>query len=125
MSNSEISNVKFDLEDRTAKFGEAVIDFAKKLPVNEVTRPLISQLVRSGTSVGANYNEADCAESKKDFEHKMSISKKESKEAKHWSRMIAKAVPNLKEEAKILWQEANELNLIFSAIINKSKRKIS
>ncbi len=120
-----MSNAKFDLEERTAKFGEAIIDFAKKVPVNEITRPIISQLVRAGTSVGANYNEADCAESKKDFEHKMSISKKESKEAKHWLRMIVKAVPSSKEEAKILWQEANELNLIFSAIINKSKRKMN
>lgn len=79
--------------------------------------------MRAGTSVGANYNEADCAESKKDFEHKMSICKKESKEVKHWLRMIARAVPELKNEAKKLWQEDNELNLIFSAIVNKSKGK--
>lgn len=124
MPNVEMPNVKFDLEERTAKFGESVIDFTKKVPVNEITRPIISQLVRAGTSVGANYNEADCAESKKDFEHKMSLSKKEAKEAKHWLRMIARAVPTLKDEAKKLWQEANELNLIFSAIINKSKRKV-
>jgi len=118
-----MSNTKFDLEERTAKFGESVINFAKKIPVNEITRPLISQLVRAGTSVGANYSEADCAESKKDFEHKMSLSKKEAKETKHWLRMIARAVPDLRDEAKKLWQEANELNLIFSAIVNKSKRK--
>ena len=118
-----MSNTKFDLDERTAKFGESVINFAKKIPVNEITRPLISQLVRAGTSVGANYSEADCAESKKDFEHKMSLSKKEAKETKHWLRMIARAVPDLRDEAKKLWQEANELNLIFSAIVNKSKRK--
>ncbi len=72
--------------------------------------PLITQLVKAGTSVGANYSEADCAESKKDFEHKIGICKKESKESKHWLRMIAKAVPQLKDEAKIYWKEANELN---------------
>ncbi|MEA3476338.1 MAG: four helix bundle protein [Candidatus Cloacimonadota bacterium] len=114
---------KFDLEERTAKFGEEVIKFSKKIPQNPITLPLISQLIKAGTSVGANYCEADCAESKKDFEHKIGICKKESKESKYWFRMIAKAVPKLKEEAKIYWSEANELNLIFSSIIIKSKQK--
>ncbi|MBL7085605.1 MAG: four helix bundle protein [Candidatus Cloacimonetes bacterium] len=114
---------KFDLEERTAKFGEDIIEFAKKIPKNPITLPLITQLVKAGTSVGANYSEADCAESKRDFEHKIGICKKESKEAKHWLRMIAKAVPQLKDEAKIYWKEANELNLIFSSIIIKSKQK--
>lgn len=115
---------KFDLEERTAKFAEAIIKFAKKIPVNEVTRPLIGQLVKAGTSIGANYCEADCAETKKDFEHKMGICRKESKESRYWLRIIANAVPNLKDESRTLWQEANELNLIFSAIVRKSKNKI-
>jgi len=119
MSNDK----KYDLEDRTAKFGEDIIEFAKKIPQNPITIPLITQLIKAGTSVGANYNEADCAETKKDFEHKIGICKKESKETKHWLRMIAKAVPNLKEESRNLWQEANELNLIFSSIVNKSRSK--
>jgi len=67
--------------------------------------------------------EADCAESKKDFEHKLGICKKESKESKHWLRMVSKATPELKDEARKLWREANELNLIFSSIVNKSKAK--
>lgn len=120
----QISNKKkYDLEERTAKFGEKIIDFAKKVPKNIVTIPLIGQLVRAGTSVGSNYCEADCAESKKDFEHKLGICKKEAKETKHWLRMIAKAVPELKIEARKLWQEANELNLIFTAIVKKSRMK--
>ena len=57
----------FDLEERTALFGEAVIRFAKKISKNPVSTPLISQLVRAGTSIGANYCEADDAVSKKDF----------------------------------------------------------
>ena len=120
MSNSKCQ--KFDLEERTAKFGEDVIEFAKKIMRTTTTSPLITQLVRAGTSVGANYCEADCAESKKDFEHKLGICKKESKEIKHWFRMIAKAVPELKDEARKYWKEANELNLIFSSIINKSRK---
>ena len=113
---------KFDLEERTAKFGEGIIEFAKKVPRNVVTIPLIGQLVRAGTSVGSNYCEADCAESRKDFEHKLGISKKESKESKHWLRMIAKAIPKLKEEARKLWQEANELNLILTTIVRNSRK---
>jgi four helix bundle protein len=94
-----VKKTKYDLEERTGKFGEKIIEFAKKIPKTPVTVPLISQLVKAGTSVGANYCEADCAESKKDFEHKLGICKKESKESKHWSRMIAVAVPELKDEA--------------------------
>ena len=81
MSNDKYR--KFDLEERTAKFGEDIIEFAKKIPQTPVTLPLINQLVKAGTSVGGNYCEADCAETKKDFEHKIGICKKESKETKH------------------------------------------
>lgn len=110
---------KYDLEERTGEFGEKILEFAKKIPQNPVTLPLINQLVRSGTSIGANYCEADGAESKKDFRHKIGICKKEAKETKHWLRMIAKAVPELTQQARDLWQEAQELTLIFSAIIRK------
>ena len=113
----------FDLEERTSKYGEDIIEFAKNIPKNPIILPLITQLVKAGTSVGANYSEADCAESRRDFEHKIGICKKESKESKFWLRMIAKAVPELKEESKVLWKEANELNLIFLSIIIKSRRK--
>lgn len=111
----------YDLEERTAKFGENIIDFSQKVPRSVITLPLISQLIRAGTSIGANYCEADCAESRKDFEHKLGICKKEAKETKHWLRMIAKAVSELKNEAKLLWKESNELQLICISIINKSK----
>jgi four helix bundle protein len=110
------SRRKYDLEERCARFGEAVIRFAKKVPVNVVTIPLIDQFVKAGTSVGSNYDEADDAESKKDFKHKIGVCRKESKETKHWLRMIAAAVPELAPEARVLYQEAKELNLIFGAI---------
>ena len=107
---------KYDLEERTAKFGENVIDFVKTLGRNEVNRPLISQVIRSSTSIGANYMEADGAESGKDFKHKIAICKKEAKESKHWIRIMVKAVPEFREEAIPLWKEAKELTLIFNAI---------
>ncbi|MBI4225062.1 MAG: four helix bundle protein [Candidatus Sungbacteria bacterium] len=110
---------QYDLEERTAKFGEAILLFTKRIPKTVVTTPMISQLVRSGTSVGANYCEADDAESKKDFVHKIGICKKEARESKHWLRMIAVACPELTTECRALWQEAKELNLIFNAITKK------
>ncbi len=105
MSN-EIQNPNeriYDLEERTARLGELIIDFAKSLERNEINHPLISQIVRSGTSVGANYMEADGAVSKKDFRHKISICKKEAKETKHWLRMISKANPDRKDNSRKLW----------------------
>lgn len=81
MSNQiQITNdKKYDLQERTAKFGEAVIIFASKIPDSPINRSLVSQIVRSATSIGANYMEADGAESKKDFQHKIGICKKRIK----------------------------------------------
>jgi four helix bundle protein len=107
----------YDLEERTARFGESVIDFVKTLPGNVINNELIKQVVRSGTSIGANYMEADGAESKKDFRHKIAICKKESKETKHWLRMIARANPDKQGECKKLRNEVQELTLIFSTIL--------
>lgn len=113
----------FDLEERTAKFGESVIQFCKSAISNEITRPLLTQLIRAATSIGANYLEAEDSESKKDFIHKISICKKESKETKHWLRMVATAQSDKKEEARKLWQETQELNLIFAAIVRNKQEK--
>ncbi len=124
MSNELVnSNHKktFDLEDRTAKFGETIIDFVKTLSKNQVNNVLISQIVRSGTSVGANYMEADGAESKKDFRHKIALCKKESKETKHWLRMIAKANEDKRGSCNVLADEAHQLTCIFSSILLSKK----
>ncbi|MFC1727425.1 four helix bundle protein [Patescibacteria group bacterium] len=112
---------KYDLEERTRKFGESIIRFCQRIPKTPITIPLITQLVKCGTSVGANYCEADDAESRKDFKHKIGICKKESRESKRFIRMIIVAVPELKKEAELLWQEAKELNLIFNSIFIKLK----
>ncbi|MBU1038703.1 four helix bundle protein [Patescibacteria group bacterium] len=114
---------RYDLENRTATFGIAVIKFVKTLSNNTVIRPIISQLIRSATSIGANFCEADDAESKKDLIHKLGICKKEARETKHWLRMLVEAEPKVKESARKLWQEAKELNLIFNSIIIKLKNK--
>jgi len=114
---------KYDLEERTAKYAEAIIDFSRKLPNDTISRPLINQIIRSGTSIGANYSEADEASSKKDFINKIAIAKKETKETKYWLRIIAHALPQFKDEARILWREAQELNLILAAITRNCKNK--
>jgi four helix bundle protein len=110
---------KFDLEERTARFGEAIIHFAKRIPKSPENIPLISQIVRCGTSVGANYCEADDAVSRKEFRHKIGTCKKEAKETKYFLRMIAAAEDSLRDDARLLWKEARELHLIFCAIFNK------
>jgi four helix bundle protein len=110
------SDTNFDLEERTATFGEEIIGFCKPLPIDDINKILIKQLVRSATSIGANYMEANGADSKKDFRNKISLCKKEAKETMHWIRMLAKALPYLRGELRALWQEAKELSLIFGAI---------
>ena len=115
---------KYDLEERTAQFGLNIIKFCNRIPKSIVTNPLITQLVKAGTSVGANYCEADDAESKKDFIHKIGICKKEARESKHWLRMVVIADPSLRDKAEKLWVEAKELNLIFNAITRTGRKSL-
>ncbi len=116
------SDNKYDLEERLEQFGEKIIELAKKTPKNIVTIPILSQLVRSGTSMGANYMEANGASSKRDFGNKIYICKKESKETGHWLRMLAKACELVKDDCRKLWQETQEYIKIFSKIINSLKK---
>ncbi len=113
----------YDLEERTARFGEAIIDFAKKIPPGPVTERIINQLVGAGTSVGANYDEADDAVSKREFLKCIGTCKKEARESKHFLRMAARAVPELKSEARELWLEARALHLIFAKIWRSGKNQ--
>lgn len=107
---------EYNLEERTAKFGEDVIKLCKEVKQSLISRPLISQIIRSSTSVGANYMEASGASSKRDFRNKIFICRKEIQETKHWLRMLKIALPEHREEFGKLWKEAQELTLIFSKI---------
>ncbi len=109
----------FDLEERTARFGEAIVRFTKKIPRDPSNNRLIDQLVGCGTSVGANYCEADERVSKKDFRFTISRCVKEAKETKFFLRMIAASEPQLAGEARQLYREAKELHLIFASIYRK------
>lgn len=123
MPNQNLNTKKFDLEERTAKFGEDIIEFVKNLKRNAINLPLISQLVRAATSIGANFMEADGAESGKDFKHKIAICKKEAKETRHWLRMVAKANSDKTDDCRNLWREAHELTLIFSSMLRPKKKE--
>lgn len=114
---------KYNLEERTAKFSEDVIRFCKTVKQDNITATIIKQAIRSGTSVGANYMEANNASSRKDFQNKIFICKKEVQETKHWLRMFLVCLPERKEEIMKLWQEMQELTLIFQKIINSLRNK--
>jgi len=121
--SNPIGRSKYDLAERTARFGEAAIAFVRQVRLSPITSPLVRQFVRSATSIGANYCEADEAGSGKEFRYRISICNRETRETMHWLRMIAAAVPDKAESARCLWKEAAELNRIFSAIYHKSGKK--
>ncbi len=111
--------MKYDLEERCAKFGEDIIVFLKTVPEDTINTPLIRQVLKSSTSVGANYMEANHASSKKDFRNKIKIALKEVNETKHWIRMLSKANPKKKAECRTLWSETQEIVMIFAKIAKK------
>lgn len=119
--NKSLDKNKYDLEERTARFGENVIKLCRQINQDVITKPIINQLVRSATSIGANYCEANGASSKKDFRNKIHICKKEAQETKHWLRMLATCASENKEQIRKLWKEAQELTLIFGKIISSLK----
>ncbi len=106
----------YDLEARTRKFSKEIIKFLRTVLKDEISKSIVSQLIRSSTSVGANYCEANGASSKKDFKNKIYICRKEIQETKYWIKMMAESNPERKEELRRLWQEAHELTLIFGKI---------
>ena len=115
---------KYDLEERTLLFSKSVILFCKSLKQDLIIRPLISQLVRSSTSVGANYMEANGASSKKDFSHKISICNKEAKETLYWLALIAESFEEYADAVRPLYRECKEIVLIFSKISKTTRAQI-
>jgi four helix bundle protein len=89
--------MNYDLEERTKKFSKEVIRFLKIINKNEINKSLVSQLVRSATSIGANYCEAIGASSRKDFRNKIFICRKEVQETRYWIEMIAESDPEHKK----------------------------
>ena len=117
---NDANKYKYDLEERTAKFGESIIRLCRRIKQDTISTPLIRQIVRSGTSIGANYMEANGASSKKDFRNKIFICKKECQETKHWLRMLVRCVPDKTGELRQLYTECQELTLIFQKITSST-----
>ncbi len=122
--NEVINNKTYNLEERTAKFSEDILDFIKKLRIDDINKNLVGQLARAATSIGANYYEANASSSKKDFRNKIYISKKEANETKYWLRLLSNYHPEHKEKIMKLWQEAHEFHLIFQKATNTLDNKI-
>jgi four helix bundle protein len=111
----------FDLEKRTTEFARSVIRFCKRVPLNSINDRLISQVVGSAGSVGANYREANDALGKKDFIQRLKIARREAKECAHWLELMAEANEGSTPETQSLIRECDELKNILSAIINKTE----
>ncbi len=111
----------YDLEDRTLEFSKRIIHLVKTFPKNTINFNLIDQVIRSGTSVGANYREANETETKKDFLFRIRICRKEAKETLYWLNLIVEANPEFQINIEPLLQEVLELVKIFAAILNKSR----
>ena len=114
-----------EIQDRTFRFGVNATKFSIRLFKRQELQPLLRQLLRSSTSIGANMEEADGAVSKKEFIHKVTISFKEAKETRYWLRIIKEAEllnnqVNL-DELNILLKEAEEISSILGAILKKAK----
>lgn len=115
---------RFDLEERTFNFAKKVREFIKKIPKNVIVYEDINQLIRSSGSIGANYIEANEALSKKDFYHRIKISRKEAKESRFWLRLLdLKDYLDLEKEKQLLIQEATEFMKIFGSILEKDVKK--
>lgn len=110
---------KYDLEERTTIFAEELVKFLRALPKDPINNRICGQLTGSGGSIGANYREANDALGKKDFIHRLKISRKEAKETIHWLRMLLAANPDKEDEINHFVQEAEELKNILSSIIQK------
>ena len=115
--------MEYDLEPRTKKFGKYIIDLLIKIERNEINKNIISQLIRSATSIGANYCEANNASSRKDFRNKIFICKKECQETKYWIELLARTNKEHIEKLRKLWKENHELTLIFNKITSSLNKK--
>jgi four helix bundle protein len=119
---TEKTNLKrYDLEERTFEYARKTINFTKTLPKNISNIELIKQLVRSCSSVGANYIEANDSLSRKDFIMRIKICKKESKESLYWMKLIEVNGKEAEQHRQLLMNENVELMKIFAAILEKTK----
>ncbi len=114
---------KVELERRTKAFAVKIVRFVAALPRNKVTDTLGTQLLRSGTSLGANYREANRAQSRSDFIHKIALVEKEAAETQYWLELFEDARIADSEERQWLLQESDALLAIFTSIGKSTKAR--
>jgi len=122
MTNSQTEPQKtYNLEKRTLEFSRSIIILCNTLPRNVINNRLMDQLIRSGTSIGANYREANETDTKKDFRNRIRITKKEAKETTYWLELLKDANPTPMFKIEQLIKESSELMKIFASIYEKCK----
>ncbi|MGB2705569.1 MAG: four helix bundle protein [Candidatus Omnitrophota bacterium] len=114
---TKIKTKKYDLEERTLKFAKNCIDLCQLLIRNVINKELVSQLIRSSCSVGANYREANDTDTKKDFYHRIGICRREAKESKYWLELLLHSSQKSSDKITPLIDEATQLVRIFASIV--------
>ena len=112
---------RYDLEERSFVFAKDVIDITNRLSETETNRHFVRLVIRSTTSIGANYREVNDALGKKDFVFRLRISRKEVKETVFWLKLIQHNNFSLSDETSKLVEESIESRNILSSIIKKTK----
>jgi four helix bundle protein len=115
-------DVPYDIRERSFRFAVRAIRSVRRLPNDAASRVVVHQLVKAATSVGANVEEADGAESKRDFVHKLSIARKETRETRYWLRIVRASIAE-NDEWISLQQETEEIARILSTIINSTRQR--
>lgn len=110
-----------ELGERILDYGTSIIKVGEALPNTLVARRIADQLLRSGLSVGANFEEAQAAESAADFAHKLQIALKEAREAKYWLRVVSEKLP--RQRLELLVDESDQLVAMLSKAVAKAKGK--
>lgn len=115
--------MKNELENRTLEFAVRLIAFVSRFPRTDAAVVVGRQLLRAGTSIGANYREANRAESGDDFVHKTALVQKEAAETDYWLEICVRCGLGEKCDAEVLGKEARELLAIFTTINRKAKHR--
>jgi len=119
----EVALDKVELERRTKAFAVKIVRFVAASPRNKVTDTLGTQLLRSGTSLGANYREANRAQSRSDFIHKIALVEKEAAETQYWVELFDESKIGNSEDRRWLLEESNSLLAIFTRIGKTAKSR--
>jgi four helix bundle protein len=114
-----------DIQQRTFEFAKRIVNLVDRLPRTLAATEIGRQMLRSGTSVGANMQEADAAESRSDFIHKVSIALKEARETRYWLALVDATILSNDPEVQAQLQESTELTkILFTIIANARKNRV-